>query len=132
MVYELSILNSGETAVNLQQVDTTSGENLLASYAGSALCERVSEPSAQTDPEAEASTLIEPGAEVLVFMWLPLPTDLPNQSLTHVVTLQSADAATEFEERLVVPIEDEDPVVLGPPLRGDSWLVWKHHRRIAA
>lgn len=121
-VYELSILNSGESAVNLQQVDTTSGKNLLASYAGSDLCERLAEPFAQTDPEAEPTTLIEPGAELLVFMWLPLPTDLPNQSLTHVVTLQSTDAGTEFEERLVVPIEDVDPVVLGPPLRGANWL----------
>jgi len=112
VVYELSILNSGETAVNLRQVDTTSGGNLLASYAGSALCERVS----------ETSTQIDPGAELLVFMWLPLPTDLPNQTLTHVVTMQSADAESEFEERLVVPIEDEEPVVLGPPLRGGNWL----------
>jgi len=123
LVYELSILNSGETAVNLQQVDTTSGNNLLASYAGSDLCERVSEPFAQPDTEAEASTLIEPGAELLVFMWLPLPTDWPNESLTHVVTLQSTGAETEFEERLVVPMEDVDPVVLGPPLRGGNWLV---------
>ena len=122
VVYELSILNSGETAVNLQRVETTSGENLLASHAGSDLCDRVSNPSTQIDPEAEPSTLIEPGAELLVFMWLPLPTDLPNQSLTHVVTLQSAGAETEFEELLVVPIEDQDPVVLGPPLRGDNWL----------
>lgn len=121
-MYELSILNSGETAVELQQVDTTSGENLLASYAGSDLCERVSEPSKPIDPESEPSTLIEPGDELLVFMWLPLPTGLPNQSLTHVVTIQSAGAETEFEELLVVPIEDEDPVVLGPPLRGDNWL----------
>jgi Peptidase family M23 len=126
VVYEVSILNSGETAVNLQRVDTTSGENLLASYAGSDLCERVSEPSTQIDPEAEPSTLIEPGAELLVFMWLPMPTDLPNQSLTHVVTMQSADAETEFEERLVVAIEDEDPVVLGPPLRGRNWLAFNN------
>lgn len=122
VVYELSILNSGETAVNLQQVDTTSGENLLASYVGPDLCERVSKPSTQIDPEVEPTTLIEPGAELLVFIWLPLPTDVPNQFLTHVLTLQPAGAETEFEELLVVPIEDEDPVVLGPPLRGDNWL----------
>lgn len=122
VVYELSILNSGETAVNLQQVDTTSGENLLASHTGSDLCERVSQQFTQNDPEAEPSTLIEPGAELLVFMWLPLPTDLPNQSLTQIVTLRSAGKEAEFEELLVVPIEDEDPVVLGPPLRGDNWL----------
>ncbi|MFT7601640.1 MAG: hypothetical protein ACI8TP_004599 [Acidimicrobiales bacterium] len=122
VVYELSILNSGETPVNVQQVDTTSGENLLASHAGSDLCERVSQPSSQIDPESDPTTLIEPGAELLVFIWLPLPTDLPNQSLTHLVTLQSAGKETEFEELLVVPIEDEDPVVLGPPLRGDNWL----------
>jgi hypothetical protein len=112
VVYELSILNSGETAVNLRQVDTTSGENLLASYTGSALCDRVS----------EESTQIDSGAELLVFIWLQLPSDLANQSITHVVTMQSADAQSEFEERLVVPIEDEEPVVLGPPLRGDNWL----------
>ncbi|MGI9607010.1 MAG: M23 family metallopeptidase [Acidimicrobiales bacterium] len=64
--------------------------------------------------------MIEPGAELLVFMWLSLPADLSNNPITHVVTMQSADAETE--ERLVVPIEDEDPVVLGPPLRGDNWL----------
>ncbi len=122
VVYELSIMNSGETAVNLLQVDTTSGETLLASHAGSDLCERVSGTFKKIDPEAEPSTLIEPEAELLVFMWLPLPTDLPNQSLTHVVTLQSAGAESEFEELLVVPIEDEDPVILGPPLRGDNWL----------
>lgn len=112
VVYELSILNTGEEAVHLRQVDTTLGEDLLASYAGSALCERVS----------EESTLIEPDAQLLVFIWLQLPSDLPDQSLTHVVTMQSADAQSEFEERLVVPIEDQEPVVLGPPLRGDNWL----------
>lgn len=112
VVYELSILNSGETAVNLRQVDTTSGENLLASYSGSALCERVS----------EASTQIDPGAELLVFMWLSLPNGVPNQTLTHIVTMQAANGESEFEERLVVPIEDEEPGVLGPPLRGGNWL----------
>lgn len=122
VVYELSIENTGETGVNLQRVDATSGGNLLASYAGSALCDRIEEPSRQNDPGAEPSTVIDPGAELLVFMWLPLPTDVPNPSLTHVVTLQSADVENEFEEVLVVPIEDEEPVVLGPPLRGDNWL----------
>ena len=46
-----------------------------------------------------------------------------NESVrVHLDELQSAGAETEFEELLVVPIEDEDPVVLGPPLRGDNWL----------
>lgn len=113
-MYELSILNSGETAVNLRQVDTMSGGKTLASYSGSALCERAS----------EASMQIDPGEELLVFMWMSLPIDLADQSLTHVVTLQSAGAESEFEERLVVPIEDEDPVVLGSPLRGENWVAY--------
>lgn len=112
VVYELSIFNMGETAVNLRQVDTTSGGNLLASYSDSALCDRVS----------NESTTIHPGAELLVFMWLQLPNGLPSQSLTHVVSMQSADAQSEFEERLVVPIEGQEPLVLGPPLRGGNWL----------
>ena len=83
----------------------------------------MSEALARIDRADEPSAQIEPGAELLVFMWLPLPTDSPNQSHTHVVTVRSAGAESDFEERLVVPIEDEDPVVLGPPLRGDNWLV---------
>ncbi len=112
LVYELSILNSSDAQVELVRVGATSGETIVASYAGASLRSRVS----------SGSTQIDAGCEVLVFMWLLVPHDVATQGVTNVVTMRSGGGdGQEVERRLQIPIVDEMPVVLGPPLRGDNW-----------
>lgn len=113
LIYELSILNSSDAPVELVRVGATSGESLVASYEGGALGSRVS----------SGSTQIDAGCEVLVFMWLLVPHDLATQGVTNVVTMHTGGSNDqEVERRLEIPIVDDAPVVLGPPLRGDGWL----------
>lgn len=112
LVYELSILNSSDAEVELVRVGATSGETLVASYEGGTLGSRVS----------SGSTQIDAGCEVLVFMWLLVPHDVATQGVTNVVTMRTGGGdGQEVERRLDIPIMDEAPLVLGPPLSGDSW-----------
>jgi hypothetical protein len=112
LVYELSILNSGNAEVELVRVGALSGDTLVASYEGGTLRSRVS----------SGSTQIDTGCEVLVFMWLQVPHDVATQGVTNVVTMHTGGAdGEEVERRLEVPIVDEAPLVLGPPLSGGNW-----------
>ena len=112
LIWELSILNSSDAQVELVRVAATSGETVVASYEGGALESRVSSGSTQIDAECE----------VLVFMWLLVPNDVATQGMTNVVTMHTGGGdGQEVERRLEIPIMDEAPVVLGPPLRGDNW-----------
>ena len=115
LVYELSILNSSDEQVELVRVGATSGETIVASYAEEALRSRVS----------SGSTQIDAGCEVLVFMWLLVPHDVATQGVTNVVTMRSGGGdGQEVERQLQIPIVEELPVVLGPPLRGNDWAAW--------
>ncbi len=115
LVYELSILNSSDARVELLGVEATSGETVIASFEGATLRGRVS----------SGLTRIDAGSEVLVFMWLCVPHELAAQGVTNVVTMGTGEGNDQnFEKRLQVPIVDEMPVVLGPPLRGDGWLAF--------
>jgi hypothetical protein len=112
LVYELSILNSSDAQVELVRVGATSGEKIVASYAGGTLRSRVS----------SSSTRIDAGCEVLVFIWLLVPNDVATQGVTNVATIRSGGGVgQEVERRLDIPIVVEAPVVLGPPLSGDNW-----------
>ena len=112
LIYEVSILNSSDAQVELVRVGATSGETVVASYEGANLRSRISSGSNQIDA----------GCEVLVFMWLLVPDDVTAQGVTNVVTMRSGGGdGQDVERRLQVPIVDEAPLVLGPPLRGDSW-----------
>ncbi len=112
LIYELSILNSSDAQVELIRVGATSGETLVASYEGGTLRSRVS----------SGSTQIDAGCEVLVFMWLLVPHDVATQGVTNVVTMHTGGGnGQEVERRLQIPIMDQAPLVLGPPLRGDNW-----------
>ena len=112
LVYELSIRNSSDAQVELVRVGARSGETIVASYEGGTLRSRVSSGSNQIDA----------GCEVLVFMWLLVPHDVATQGVTNVVTMHSGGGdGQEVERRLQIPIMDEAPLVLGPPLRGDNW-----------
>jgi murein DD-endopeptidase len=113
LIYELSILNSSDAEVELVRVGATSGETIAAAYEGGTLRSRVS----------SGSTQIEAGCEVFVFMWLQVPHDVANQGVTNVVTMRTGGGdGQEVERRLEIPIIDEAPLVLGPPLSGDRWL----------
>ena len=115
LVYELSILNSSDAQIELVRVGATSGETIVASYAGASLRSRVS----------SGSTQIDAGCEVLVFMWLLVPHDVATQGVTNVVTMRAGGGdGQEVERRVQIPIMDEAPVVLGPPLRGNDWAAW--------
>jgi murein DD-endopeptidase len=112
LVYELSILNSGNAAVDLVRVGAMSGDTLVASYEGGSLRSRVS----------SGSTQIDAGCEVLVFMWVQVPHDVVTQGVTNVVTMNTGGGGgEEVERRLEVPIIDQAPLVLGPPLSGGDW-----------
>jgi hypothetical protein len=112
LVYELSIRNSTDAQVELVRVGATSGETLVASYEGGTLRSRVS----------SGSNRIDAGCEVLVFMWLLVPRDVTTHGVTNVVTMRIGGGdSQEVERRLEIPIMDEAPLVLGPPLSGGNW-----------
>ena len=117
LIYELSILNSSDARGELVRVGATSGETFVASYEGATLRSRVS----------SGSTQIDAGCEVLVFMWLHVPHDLATQGVTNVVTMHTGGSdGQEVERHLQIPIMDELPVVLGPPLQGNNWAAWNN------
>lgn len=106
LVYELSIRNTGGSAVVLKQIDVVGPAAPLASYSNRDLAALL------------AGTKINSGTGVLAYLWITLGSDatIP-ASIKHKVTFESGDPIEGAE----IAVASAAPPILGPPLRGEGW-----------
>jgi biotin carboxyl carrier protein len=124
LVYELHLTNLAATPLTLKRVVALGdGGASLSDVADSALTGAVARRGV-TGPAAER-TRIGPGLWAIVYEWVPLTAGAATRSIHHRLTFQGgagADSAkVEDLETLSVPVAS-DVTVIGPPLRGGSWL----------
>ena len=127
LVYELHLTNLGADTLVLKRVevvtpDTAKGAAL--SLADSALARSLARPGPAIPPPARGR--IAGGTRAVVYLWVPLDPGVPPRSVRHRVTVErpgSGSDSTSTQELLgpAVPVA-ADALVIGPPLRGGTWL----------
>jgi hypothetical protein len=139
LVYELHLTNFGTSDVVVTRVQVKDGgrKTPLADYRDSELAERLGRPG--VDTELHDKRLLSGGLRAVVYLWLALddevatPTWLQHRIEFDVIRPSGRDHGAV--EGAATPVRREQPVVLGPPLRGGPWVAlydpWmaRGHRR---
>jgi hypothetical protein len=119
LLYELVIQNTGAGAATVVSLDATSigGGGRRTRYDGDALAAAW----LSTDPQAPAGSVDAGGLGVLFLdaVW-PRAADLP-RGFRHVFTV-ARDGQTQTLSGPAVPVMQEQPLVIQPPLRGRDFL----------
>ncbi|HXU64892.1 MAG TPA: M23 family metallopeptidase [Polyangia bacterium] len=119
LLYELVVQNTGPTAATIVSLDAVSAGSGARSthYAGDALAAVF----VSTDPQAPLGTIDAGGLGVFFLdATAPRAGDLP-RGFRHALTVQR-DGKTQTLPGPFVPVIDEQPIVIQPPLRGDDFL----------
>ena len=116
LVYELLFQNLGTASVQITTIqvsDRARGHRVLASYRDGALSAIL----AGIDPTVGS---IAPGGLAVAFIDLALAADglLPPR-LAHLITIEQGGGQLELPGP-TVPVVDDGPLTLGPPLRGSN------------
>ena len=123
LVYEIHVTNVTTDTQTLKRVEALDGSSgsALAAVADSALGVAIARRGA---PVARADRpKIGPGLRAIVFMWVPVGAAAP-ATIRHRLSFESGSGdsvRTAVLETSAVPVAQDAPV-LGPPLRGGSWL----------
>ena len=125
LVYELHVTNYAPTPLTLRRVEVVSagrdGRVLLA-LADIALGRALTRPGVAPAPPLLERARIGGGLRAVTFLWVPADGPTPPTGLRHRLTFAGADSGiTQTVEGPVVPVI-ADVAVIGPPLRGGSWL----------
>jgi hypothetical protein len=89
-----------------------------------------------TNTDLPEDPLLQPNAVGVVYVFLDFPNHVPNQ-LHHQIIVQVENDPDSLQSIILdpVPINKCAPIVIGPPLRGDKWIVgtglsdFSSHRR---
>lgn len=123
LAYEIHVTNitaEMQALKRVEAIDAASG-NALATLADSSLTVAIARRGA-TVPALERAK-IGAGLRAIVFMWVPVSVT-PPVSIRHRLAFESGSGdsvRTAVLETTPVPVANDAPV-LGPPLRGGSWL----------
>ncbi len=115
LVYEVVIENPSDQSILVSRLEVFDADETrdlpLAAYAGRDL----------GDLTPFGTQRIEAGTSSGFFLWIVVePIAVPSM-LRHRITVLP-DGQSANDEELLVPVSLEEPVVLGPPLRGENWV----------
>ena len=138
LVYELHLTNFSRGPLRPMRVDVrdTARGDVLATFEGNALTQRLAQPGAAADDGDSA--VIAPGRRGVLYLELTLPPNAPQpRALDHRIDYVVAGAETRAEVAGArTPVSDAAPPRLGAPLRGGPWAAihspaWpRGHRRV--
>lgn len=125
LYYELDVGNfyadTGTLKLNAVSVYADSGAAPLAAFTGESLAALLLPGKTL---EADGGLAIKGGAHALLLIDVPLPASAkPPLGLRHKLVFSTAKGETQTADDIPVAVDPTTPVVLGPPLRGGSWLV---------
>jgi hypothetical protein len=133
--YELHVTNFGSRPLQLRSVEifpTLVATRPIASLRDSSLHASVQVgPAMRMDaaPGSHEPPSIAPGERAIVFLWLTLSaTENPPTLLRHRLTFAELDSAGRARttpsiiDSLVTPVDHENVLILGTPMRGGDWL----------
>ncbi len=113
LAYEIHIRNHSGVEMLLTRLDVLDGETALGSWNGGGLHAIVG----QRRSNVPDNRLLPPGGWALAYVWVAMDTTVSQPSvLRHRLTV--GDRTLEG----TVHVVGEDPIVVGPPLRGGIWF----------
>jgi len=125
LVYELFLENTGKDELKLNRLEVfpTDGATPLATYVDNALSEILFHGSPLEDPETQR--VLKSHETIGAYLWLTFRSgeSLP-RSLRHTFVFQSNgnDLVLSDSPASAVKVSADEPIVLGPPLRGGPWV----------
>lgn len=126
LVYELYITNGQSAPLQLTEMRVAGGggaSDAAFDFKGQALADMM-HPVGVVGTPSDPSVL-GPGARTIVFMWLPFDKlPLVPDTLLHTLTFETAETSVQplAIDAAPVTVSTAQPVVIGPPLRGDRWV----------
>ena len=114
LVYELNIANFSGLPMLITRIDALDGGKTLATFDGAALNSSLFQ--ARMDVTDQRS--LPAGARTTAYMWVTLDSGaaIP-KSIRHRIAAGSASVETD-----AMPVSTDQPIVVGPPLRGTNWI----------
>jgi len=128
LFYELHLTNFRNAPLELTRVEVLPGNDdsrVLASYSGEEITSRLLRPG--TPPNLPDKQVIAGGMRAILMLQLsiegnrPVPAQLRHR-LTFSVTIPGGAAVERTMDVARVTVGSQQPLVLGPPLRGGDWL----------
>lgn len=126
LVYELhltSFLRSDVVITRIQVLDADRHDASLADFRGEELAQILGRPGVRGATDLRR---IAPAARVVAYFWIDLaPGARPPRSVRHRIEMQVLGTTDTTQVTFDTPpaaIASGDPVVLGPPLRGGTWV----------
>ena len=124
LVYELHLTNYQPSPITLTSLIIKGDDHQAFKYSNAALS-KMMRPIGIKNP-GEDPLVIQAGMSKMIFVWLPFETlkKVPN-FLSHEVTFKvpsSLPNITPTSTSEAILIENDLPVVIGTPLRGDYWI----------
>ena len=124
VVYELHITNFSRNPSVFTKLEVLSAvdQKPLAAYAGDELASRVVRPGVVATT-TEDKLKLGPGLRLVVHVWLTsdTPAEAPN-SVQHKVSFKVGDYPEALSVTTTSAAVTNNPMLIGPPLRGSEWL----------
>jgi murein DD-endopeptidase MepM/ murein hydrolase activator NlpD len=126
VAYELHLTNfylsTGQLVLKQLTVFADEGATPLATFPAAQLPALLAHPLTGRDT-AFRGVPIEAGRRVVLFVWLPLPTQgTPVHALRHQLIVESAQAERQVVNGVRTPLIRTPALVLAPPLAQGDWL----------
>lgn len=130
LAYELHLANFGRRNLRLVRVEVLAADRdnpPLVRYEGAELDDIILRPG---QPDAQDKRLLGGGSQAVLFLWVTVnaPSDVPDL-LRHRFTFaddEGRGAGEALKEIVLVGAEvkpnKSEPLIMGPPLRGQGWL----------
>jgi hypothetical protein len=129
LAYELHITNvhasTGVLSLERLEVFRARDASAVVSYGAAELDDRVMHADVERGTSGRYGRTVETGKRAIAHVWISVPTDQAGglRALTHRLVLVDDKGAQQLVDGLALSIGTTTPAVLGPPLRGESWLV---------
>jgi murein DD-endopeptidase len=124
LCYELYIVNSGSSPIELSRVQVLSldSHEVLLDQAGDALAAALRH-SSKTQPAAGTTGLIAPGEQVIYYAWVDLKAGAPVPSaIDHALTMKPQGGSDEVKIVTRTITVKSATETIESPLRGKNWL----------
>jgi hypothetical protein len=120
LVYEMLVTNFSQNSYVLDAIETRSGE-MQFEFIGSQLAAMIKHLGVAPPKASPADRTIEAGRSLLIFFMLDLGRNKAPATIEHSLHVLDDKGGAHDVEPAPLPVSDESPIVVAPPLRGE-WI----------
>jgi hypothetical protein len=120
LVYEMLITNFSKVAYIVDAIDTKAGD-IRSKFAGAPLAATIAHAGSTVPQEGPADRTVEAGRSIIVFFMLDIGRTKTPHAIEHSLHVLDDKGGAHDIALALLPVLDEPPVVVAPPLRGE-WI----------